>query len=88
VLRLLTQPQFSPLSLAQEIVCVFSATQGLVDQVPLERVKDWETGLYAYLENNRSELLGRLEKESVWSRDLETSLREAIIQFTVKFLES
>jgi len=88
VLRLLTQPQFSPLSLAQEIVCVFSATQGLVDQVPLERVKDWETELYAYLEDIEPELLGRLEKESTWSRDLEVSLREAINQFTVKFLES
>lgn len=88
VLRLLTQPQFSPLSLAQEIVCVFSATQGLVDQVPLERVKDWETELYAYLEDIEPELLGRLEKESTWSRDLEVSLREAINQFTIKFLES
>ncbi|MEN3185913.1 MAG: F0F1 ATP synthase subunit alpha [Atribacterota bacterium] len=87
VLQLLTQPRFTPLPLAWEIVCIFSATQGLVDKVPWERIKDWEAQLYAYFETERSELLERLEKEVSWSRDLEEELKVTIMQFTERFLE-
>ncbi|MGQ9473985.1 MAG: F0F1 ATP synthase subunit alpha [Candidatus Caldatribacteriaceae bacterium] len=86
VLQLLTQPQSAPLPLGLEIVGIFSATQGLVDPVPLERIKDWEFGLYAYLEEKAKPLLESLEKDSVWSLDLEKELREVIIQFTQQFL--
>lgn len=86
VLQLLTQPQFSPLPLAREIVCIFSATQGLVDRIPLERIKDWEAQLYAYLAKEKPEILESLEKEEPWSRDLEEGLRATVTQFTEKFL--
>ncbi|MGC8778958.1 MAG: hypothetical protein ACP5Q4_09820, partial [Candidatus Caldatribacteriaceae bacterium] len=59
---------------------------GLVDQIPLERIKDWETQLYAYLEKEKPGLLGRLEKEGTWSHDLEGELKGVIAQFTADFL--
>src|SRR6266705_1963238 len=48
--ELLKQPQYQPLSLVQEVVIIFAASNGYVDDVPTIRVKDFERDLYRFME--------------------------------------
>jgi len=68
VLELITQPPLAPQDLAREILAVFAATQGLVDAIPLERVKEWEKSLFSYAEKENPELLERIRREAELSR--------------------
>ncbi len=86
VLGLMTQPPLKPQDLAREILAVFAATQGLVDTIPLERVKEWEEALFSYAEEENPELLERLKREADLSRDLEEEMRRFILDFNQKFL--
>jgi len=86
VLELMTQPPLAPQDLAREILAVFAATQGLVDAIPLERVKEWEKSLFSYAEKENPELLERIRRETELSRELEENMKKLILDFNQKFL--
>jgi len=82
----MTQPPLAPQDLAREILAVFAATQGLVDAIPLERVKEWEKSLFSYAEKENPELLERIRREAELSRELEENMKKLILDFNQKFL--
>jgi len=86
VLELMTQPPLAPQDLSREILVVFAATQGLVDTIPLKRIKEWERALFSYAEEEHPNLLERLRKEAELSRDLEEDMKKLILDFNQKFL--
>src|SRR4030081_2852830 len=45
ITEIMNQPQYQPLSLVQEVVIIFAASNGYVDDVPSARVKDFERHL-------------------------------------------
>jgi F-type H+-transporting ATPase subunit alpha len=87
ILELVTQPYFQPLPLSLEIMEVFAATQGFVDSVPTEKVKEWERELISYLREEHAPLLERLEKEKDFTPDLEEEMRRVLSLFNEKFLK-
>jgi F-type H+-transporting ATPase subunit alpha len=54
--EILKQPQFQPLSLDKQVAIIYAGTRGLLDDVPVDRVRDFETGLYQYLDANKPEI--------------------------------
>ncbi|MBC7218132.1 MAG: F0F1 ATP synthase subunit alpha, partial [Candidatus Caldatribacterium sp.] len=87
ILELLTQTYFAPLPLGIEICEVFAATQGILDAIPIEKVKLWEQELIEYLKREHGPLLERLERERDLTHDLEEEMRKVLVSFTEKFLE-
>ncbi len=85
--EMLKQPQFEPLSMSEEVAIVFSLNQGLLDDVPVTKVRDFQTELRKFLASNHPELLGRIASEKVLSPEIEASLRGAVATFkqTVPF---
>lgn len=86
ILELMTQTYSQPLPLSVEIVEVFAATHGFLDPIPLERIKEWERRLFAYLQEGYVSLLERLEKERDLTHDLEEEIRKALTNFNTGFL--
>jgi F-type H+-transporting ATPase subunit alpha len=87
VLALMTQTSFAPLPLSIEIMEVFAATQGFLDPVPLERVKEWERAFVTHLREEHATLLERLEKERDLTHDLEEEMRRVLANFNERFLQ-
>ena len=58
--RLLVQPQYSPMPVEQQIAVLYCGTHGLLREVPLDRVQDFEKALINQLEG--SEVLATLKK--------------------------
>jgi F-type H+-transporting ATPase subunit alpha len=56
VVEVLKQPQYQPLSLAQEVEILFAVTNGLLDDVPVEKVRAFETAFHAYMASNHPEI--------------------------------
>ncbi|RMF38417.1 MAG: F0F1 ATP synthase subunit alpha, partial [Alphaproteobacteria bacterium] len=55
--ELLKQPQYSPLTNAEQVCVIFAGTQGFLDKLEVDRVTDFERGLLHHLRNHAADLL-------------------------------
>src|ERR1700748_474492 len=55
--ELLKQPQFQPLTAAQQVAILFAGTQGLLDDVEVKDIVEWEKGFYPFLDSAHSDIL-------------------------------
>ena len=79
--ELLKQGQYQPLSVEKETAVLFAATQGLMDDVPIDRVGAYERALLSFLDASHSELLATMRAAGDITDEIEQSLRAAIQEF-------
>ena len=79
--ELLKQGQYQPLPVEKEVAVLFAATQGLMDDVPIERVGAYERALLRFLDASHSEMLASLREAGDITDEIEGSLRAAIQEF-------
>ncbi len=61
--EVLKQLQYQPLSLEKQVFIIYAGTSGLMDDVPVEKVSEFERGLYQFMDASHPEL-GRSIKET------------------------
>jgi F-type H+-transporting ATPase subunit alpha len=79
--ELMKQPQYQPVPFHREIVAIFAAVQGFLDDVPVEKVRAFETNLYSFMDSNHPEIGKEINEKMELSADLEERLRAAIREF-------
>ncbi len=84
--EIVKQPQYQPLPVEKQVAILVAATTGKVDDIPTPRVKDFETGLYRFLETERPQILKDLAESRTLSDEISTALAEAIDEFRKSFL--
>jgi F-type H+-transporting ATPase subunit alpha len=80
------QPQYQPLPVEKQVVILYAATTGQLDDVPTPRVRDFETGLYRFLETESPDILEELGEKKELTDELAGKLDEAIKSFRQSFL--
>lgn len=65
---------------------IFAGVNGYLDQVPVNKVLQWESDFLAHLKTNESDLLAAIDKEGALSKELEQKLREIVPSFTKSFI--
>ena len=77
--EILKQRDREPVSFEQAVVVLYSALNGYVDDIPLEKAKQFETHLVDYLEKRyRAEILDEIQKTGDLSERVEARLKEVI----------
>src|ERR1700682_947283 len=79
VTELMKQPQYSPLSVSEEALTLFSVSKGYYDDVPVEKALAFEAGLRQFIKSKYAELMDKLEQtkdmdaegEKAWSAAIE-----------------
>src|SRR5687767_6367265 len=56
MVELLKQGQYQPLPIEKQVAIIFAGTQGLLDDVPVDAVRDFETFFYGWLERKQPEI--------------------------------
>jgi len=79
--EVLKQPQYQPLSLDHEIAILYAGTRGLLDDVPVEKVQEFEQKLFQYLDASHPEIAKSIGETFEISPDTEQKLDAAIRQF-------
>ncbi|MFN0146363.1 MAG: F0F1 ATP synthase subunit alpha, partial [Dehalococcoidia bacterium] len=79
--ELLKQPQFTPLSMAEESVVLHALSGGYLDDVPVNKVRSFEDGLRKFLASNHPELLKGITDNPVMSDDLTGRMKSVITTF-------
>lgn len=63
--EILKQPQYSPVPVEKQVMIIYAATNGYLDDVPQALVTDWESGFYRYMDANYSEIGQEIIEKSV-----------------------
>ena len=84
--EVIKQPQYVPLAVEKQVTILYAATKGALDDIPTTRVKDFETGLYRFLETERPKILEELGATKTLTDDLAASLDDAVKAFRESFL--
>jgi F-type H+/Na+-transporting ATPase subunit alpha len=79
--EILKQPQFAPLPVEKQVAIIWAATNGYLDDVETSKIRDFETGLYRFLDSTDGGLLPAIAKEKAISDDLAAKLKKAILAF-------
>ena len=78
ITEVLKQPQYQPLSLEKQVSIMFAVTNGYLDEVPVPRVREWESGFHQYLEANQPQILESIATTYEITEDNQKALRDAI----------
>ena len=85
LVEILKQPQYSPLSVEKQVVIVYAATKGFLDEVPIEDVGRYEDELYRFLETHHPGVLTGISEKKVFEDDLRAALESALKEFGQQF---
>jgi F-type H+-transporting ATPase subunit alpha len=83
--ELLKQPQYEPIPFAKQVIGIFAGARGYLDDVPIDRVSEFERSLLRWLDQNRPELEKDIEENKRITDETEKTLRAAIEEFKKGF---
>jgi F-type H+-transporting ATPase subunit alpha len=79
--EILKQPQYGPVPLEKEIVIIFAATRGYLDDIPKDKVVDFERDLYRYMDTQHKKIGDALREKKEWNAEIEKAVRAMIEEF-------
>ncbi|MGC1378840.1 MAG: F0F1 ATP synthase subunit alpha [Anaerolineales bacterium] len=79
--EVLKQPQYQPVSLEHQVMVIFAGTQGFADEVPVEKMREWEQALSKFLDTSYPEVGKSIVEKRQITPDTEKKLREALATF-------
>jgi F-type H+-transporting ATPase subunit alpha len=81
VTELMKQPQYSPLSIAEMATSLFAANEGYLDDVPANKIVDFEAALHSYMRSNQKALSDQINASADYNDEIAKSLHDAIKDF-------
>lgn len=81
----LKQPQYEPLAVEQQVLIVYCATSGYLDEIPADSIVEFEQALYAHIDTNHSELMDELREKLEMSDDLKAKIDSALKAFSESY---
>ena len=85
MVEILKQGQYVPMKVENQVAVIFAVSKGYLDDIPVEKVSDYESGLFDYLEANNKKDLESLVAEGVISDEINKNLEKSISDFTKGF---
>ena len=85
LVEVLKQPQYRPLAVEQQVAIIFAATNGYLDEVPVERLREYEDGLYAFLQTTHPTVLSTIAEKKILDDELKAALTTALDDYGKEF---
>jgi len=84
--EILKQGQYQPLPFSKQILIIYAGTQGLLDDMAVERLRDFEKGLYEFVDASNPGLLRSIEEKKVLDDELRNGMTGIIKQYKEQFI--
>jgi F-type H+/Na+-transporting ATPase subunit alpha len=86
MVELLKQGQYQPLSVEKQVVIIFAGTQGMLDDLPVDTVREFETFFYGWLERKQPQILAEVRDKREISDALRETLAKAVTDAKAEFV--
>ncbi|MEO7272671.1 MAG: F0F1 ATP synthase subunit alpha, partial [Vicinamibacterales bacterium] len=85
LVEVLKQAQYMPLPVEKQVIIIYAANNGFLDGIEVERVRDYERDLYAFLDSRRAQLLSSLAEKKAIDDEIKSELTQALTEFGKTF---
>ena len=81
VTEVLKQPQYQPMPLEKQVMIIYAVTNGYLDDVPVDKVRQWESDFHRFMETAHPEIGQTIASEKALSDETIEKLKAAIAEF-------
>src|SRR5467141_1212080 len=81
----LKQGQYMPQAMEEQVMVIFAVTNGFLDPIPVNRLKDWEKGFLEFMDKQFPQVPQKVRTEKVLSKESEADLMRGIETFNKQF---
>jgi F-type H+/Na+-transporting ATPase subunit alpha len=81
IMEIFKQKQYNPIPVEIQVVVIWAAQNGYLDQVPVPRVKEFQNKLTEYFTTRKGQLLAKIGREKELSDELKAELKAAAEEF-------
>lgn len=81
VTEVLKQLQYEPMSMGKQVSIMYAVTNGYLDDVPQDKIKDFEIAFHRYMETSHSDVISTIIEKRELDDDVSASLISAITEF-------
>ena len=85
LVEVLKQDQYTPMPVAEQIIVIYAGNQGLLDETPLDRIRDFEKELLEKVRSQMPELLREIAETKEFSDENKKRIDEAIASLMESF---
>src|SRR5581483_11120880 len=79
--EIMKQPQYQPLPLEKQVVIIFAAGNGYLDDVPTPKVREFERDLFRFMDTQAKPLADRIAKDRTFDAEIEKQVRAMLDDF-------
>ena len=87
IVQVLGQDKRSPVAVELQVAILYAVVNGLLNNIPVERVRAFEAGLYDVLRQKHTDILSAIAETGDLSKENEAALRQAILDFAADFAQ-
>jgi len=80
--EILKQPQYQPMDVEKQVLVIWTATNGYVDDVAVEDVRKFETGLLNFVQSSQPGLLANIREKKTLTDEIKKDLKQVLEDFT------
>jgi F-type H+-transporting ATPase subunit alpha len=85
--EILKQGQYEPMPMANQVAILYALTQGFLDQVSVEKIKDWENNFQKFMQNEEKKTLEMIAEKKELTEEVAASLEKSINKFKETYQE-
>ncbi|WP_027188767.1 F0F1 ATP synthase subunit alpha [Desulfovibrio cuneatus] len=85
LVELLKQPQYEPMPAHEQVISIYAATKGFMDDIPVSDVRAFEKGLLDDLRSSKAALVEEIKTKQALDKEIEAKLGAAIDEFKKGF---
>jgi F-type H+-transporting ATPase subunit alpha len=88
LMEIFKQGQYKPVPVANQVLVFYAVTNGLMDDVPVEKISEFEEGLNKYVLNNKEDIINEIIEKKELNEELEKKMTQAVKDFksTIDYL--
>ncbi len=86
LVEILKQPQYQPLPFEKQIAIIFAGTSGVIDDLPIEQIREFETEFYEYVETMNPGIFKAVAEKKVLDDSVKSDLTRVLGEFKQKFV--
>jgi F-type H+-transporting ATPase subunit alpha len=83
--EVLKQDQYVPFPVEKQVLIIYAGNRGFLDEVPVKRIRQYETELYSYMEKEHPDVLQKIAEKKTIDAALDEAIAAALQEFNARF---
>ena len=87
LMEVLKQDQYQPAAVENQVIMFYSASAGFVDDIAVEKIKDFEKGLINFVDTHHRNLIDELKDKKSLTDEIKAMINTAVTEFKKEFAQ-